>query len=314
MTLTHYDTREEWMVARRPLVTGSDAPIVLGLSPYTTPLALWSRKVGILDAPAENERTRLGHHLEGAILSMLAEDADVYVEPCRFALAVHGEHPELGYSPDGLVYADDDDDENGLALGPYPLGLAEVKSRMGFDASDDWADGVPPDVVAQAQHGMDVLDLPAAWVGVLLRGGEFRWEKLKRDPTWAAEKRPLLLEFARRVREEDPPDPTGSPEDRAAIVARYPVETAKKVVPLPPDAIDIAAQYRDAKDAEKRAKLAADEAANKLALLVGDAEEGLLPGDFGRVTFRTTTCPARVQEAYSFRAPRVWLKKEKVHG
>jgi len=191
------------------------------------------------------------------------------------------------------------------------IGLAEAKNRAGFGAAVEWSDSIPADVNAQVQLGMEVCDLPAAWVGVLLSGGEFRWARVERDREWFDANKARLLDFARRVREEDPPEPTGEDVDRKAIVARFPEEDEGKVLPLPSEAIDLALQYRDAQDAAKRAKLAADECANKLAVMLGDAETGLLPGDFGKVTFKTTKCPARVQEAYSFRAPRVWLKKEK---
>jgi len=309
MNLTHYDSESDWKAARRGLVTGSKAPVILGLSPYTTPLALWSRDVGIIEDEPQTPRQKLGHHLESAILGMLAEEADVYVEPCRWTLATHKDHPELGYSMDGFVFDKVDQD---IAPGyGMPLGLSEAKNRASFHAAAEWDGQVPADVVAQVQLGMEVCDLPAAWVGVLLQGGEFRWARIPRDREWFDMHKMRLLDYARRVREEDPPPPTGHEEDRRAVVARFPVEDAGKVVPLPPEAIDLAAQYRDAKDAEKRAKTAADECANKLAVMVGDAEVGLLPGDFGKVTFATTNCAERVQKAYSFRAPRVWLKKEK---
>lgn len=315
MNLTHFDTEAEWKSARRKLVTGSKAPVILGLSPYTTPLALWSRDVGIVEDEPQTARQRIGHHLEGAILGMLADEADVYVEPCRYTLAIHPVYPDLAYSPDGFVYPCPSDSERMTFAETEALcGIAEAKNRAGFMAAEAWQDSIPADVNAQVQLGMEVCDLPAAWVGVLLAGGEFRWAKVERDREWFDMHRERLLDYARRVRDEDPPEPTGHEDDRKAIVARFPVEEEGKVVPLPADAIDLALQYRDAQDAAKRAKLAADECVNKLALMLGDAETGLLPGDFGKVTFKTTNCPARVQKAYSFRAPRVWLKKEKTNG
>ncbi len=303
--MTRFGLRDSWLAARRHTIGGSDAPVILGLSPYRTPLSLWSQKVGIVPAAeGEDIRMRIGQHVEGAILALLAEESGTNVVPEHLCVVRHADFPELTYSPDGFVRDEDDG---------TPLGIAEAKNRAGFDAADDWTGEIPRDVYAQVQHGLDVTGLPTAWVGVLLSGREFRWAKVERDALWIEDHRPLLLDFARRVREEDPPPPTGHESDREAIVARWPTEDPEKVVALPSEAIDLAAQYRDAKDAEKRAKLAADECANKLAVLLGDAELGILPGNFGKVTFKATNCPARVQEAYSFRTPRVWLtsKKEK---
>lgn len=314
MNLTHFDTEADWKLARRKLVTGSKAPVILGLSPYTTPLALWSRDVGIIADEPQTARQRIGHHLETAILGMLADEAKVYIAPCRWALAVHKDFPDLAYSPDGLVFKQSEEFDAPADIFDDPafaLGLAEAKNRAGFGAAEAWSEAIPADVNAQVQLGMEVCDLLAAWVGVLLAGGEFRWCKVERDREWFDMNRERLLDYARRVREEDPPEPTGHEEDRKAIVARFPIEEEGKVMPLPSEAIDLALQYRDAIDASNRAKLAAAECSNKLALMLGDAETGLLPGDFGRVTFTTVNCKARVQEAYSYRAPRVFLKKGK---
>lgn len=313
MLIQRFPSRAAWLASRMPTVGGSDAPVILGLSPYTTPLALWSRKVGIIPPDPETPRMRLGSKLEGAILDMLADEAGVYIEHERNATVTHPLYPELTYSPDGFVMPISEGMDEPTVLAE-PLELAEAKNRAGFGAAAEWTEEIPRDVYAQVQHGMDVCDLPSCIIGVLLSGGEFRWARVKRDIDWIEANRPKLLDFARRVREEDPPEPTGHEEDRKAIVARFPVEDAGKVVPLPGEAIDLAMQYRDAQDAAKRAKLAADECANKLALMLGDAETGIPPSDFGKITFKTTNCPARVQEAYSFRSPRVWLKKEKAHG
>ena len=295
MTLIHYATESTWKAARRGLVTGSKCPVILGLSPYQTPLGLWSLEVGIVPEEPQTPRMKLGHHLESALLGMLAEDAGIYVEPKRWALATRG---DLAYSPDGLVY------ERHEMTAAWAL--AEVKARSGFGAADAWAEGVPADVNAQVQLGMDVLDVPIAYVGVLLAGAEFRWAKVERDRAWMDEHRPALLDFARRVREQDPPPPTGSEKDKAALEARYPRESGE-VVALPPDFIDLASELQEIAATRKRIETRENEIKNLVRAQLGDAVEGVLPGNLGGWKWATVSRETYVVKAAEYRQLR-WFK------
>jgi putative phage-type endonuclease len=59
----------EWLEFRKKCIGASDAPIIMGNSPYKTPLKLWREKVG-LDLPQEeNFRMRRGKELEPIALA-----------------------------------------------------------------------------------------------------------------------------------------------------------------------------------------------------------------------------------------------------
>ena len=64
-TIKRPATREDWLAARRPYIGGSEVAIVLGLSPWKTPVDLWLEKTGRRtpdDTPSE--AMRLGNELE----------------------------------------------------------------------------------------------------------------------------------------------------------------------------------------------------------------------------------------------------------
>jgi predicted phage-related endonuclease len=58
-----YDTREEWLKARKSYIGGSDAAAVLGMNPWMSNTELWEIKTGrrkktFLD---DNEFVKYGH-------------------------------------------------------------------------------------------------------------------------------------------------------------------------------------------------------------------------------------------------------------
>ena len=58
-------TREEWLAARKPYIGGSEVAIVLGLSPWKTPVDLWLEKTGHREPDdTPSEAMRLGNELE----------------------------------------------------------------------------------------------------------------------------------------------------------------------------------------------------------------------------------------------------------
>jgi putative phage-type endonuclease len=66
-------TREDWLALRKTVVGASEIAAVLGASPYTTPLELWSHKTGRLET-AETAAMRRGSRLEKVALDILAEE------------------------------------------------------------------------------------------------------------------------------------------------------------------------------------------------------------------------------------------------
>lgn len=268
MTMRTFSTREEWLAARRETIGGSDAPVILGLSRWKTPLGLYAEKRGLIPRDDPTEAQRIGHRIENLILDLMDEEIGA-----DGSLSVHGEHlvidahateSGLTYSPDGFVRQDDD--------GPI-VALAEAKNR-GEWSSSEWDEGVPPDVFAQVQHGMEVCDLPAAYVGALLGGNRFRWAKVERDRAWYAAAKPTLMDFLRRVRDGDPPAPVAG--DKGTLGALYPTPQDGKTVALPPDFLDVAWRLDEIDAGIKFAEEEREALQNRVRAAIGEAERGVL--------------------------------------
>ena len=66
----------EWLEARRQGITASEIAIVMGLSPYSSPYALYHQKLGQLPGVEETDAMQLGKHMESFV-------ADRFAESCR---------------------------------------------------------------------------------------------------------------------------------------------------------------------------------------------------------------------------------------
>ena len=280
---TPYPDRASWLKARRRGIGGSDVPAILGISPWGTPLKVWTEKVGLAAETEDSYTLRRGSHMEGllagelerAIELTVADDsviASVDWEPGLRRIAQHGEFPWLLYSPDTFVSVRD------VKTRAETRALGEFKSHP--RGASEWTHDVPAHVRAQVQHGLDVCDLRTAYVGVDL-GTEFRWARIDRDDAWIAETRPKLAEFWLLVEHETPPVPTGDEGDKAALAAMYPREAGEKVIALPDDLLE-AAQRLDELAASRRA-IEAEESAiqNRARAALADAGRGVLPDGSG---------------------------------
>lgn len=301
MSYVAYSTREAWLEARRSGIGGSDVPAILGLSPYATPRSVWLSKVGLDEERESTYSQRRGAHMEAFIAKELEGEAGVSVTDVfgaeDYVIARHPVHPILAYSPDAFLL-----DPSGVHV------LGEWKSNL--RGGKAWDDEVPPHVAAQAQHGMFVLDFPAAYVAVDL-GHDFRWARVERDPAYEAETVPRLLAWwDAYVETEEPPPLSGHEIERDVLARQYPAEAEGMVVGLPTDALDWHERIVAIREEKKR--LDAEESALKAQMqdCIQDAEYGLLPGGMGAYSWRTVAKKPYVVTPKPYRELR-WVKKVK---
>jgi len=58
--------RADWLQARKSLITATDVPAILGVSPYRTPLQVWFEKVSDEQQP-DSEILEIGRDIEPVI-------------------------------------------------------------------------------------------------------------------------------------------------------------------------------------------------------------------------------------------------------
>lgn len=97
-------TREEWLKWRKEGIGSSDAPVIMGVSPWKTPLQLWEEKTGKSESDEKNWATDRGNELEA---SARAHYELAHGIECPPKLFIHKEHPFLRASLDGYNSQDE---------------------------------------------------------------------------------------------------------------------------------------------------------------------------------------------------------------
>lgn len=298
MKMVTFPDRAEWLAYRRRGIGGSDVPAILGLSNYSTPLKVWTDKVGLSEPTPDSYTFRRGHHMERLLWRELeAEVPDIEVVAHAHAIVL-GPEPWMLYSPDAFVSKRG---VNGW------IALGEAKSFL--RGEKETREGVPDRVMAQVQYGMIVTGLPACYVTFDL-GHEFRWAKVERDPAWADTHLPKLREFWRRVEAQEAPPPTS--EDADTLAAMYPRPQDGKTIALDGSFLDL--RWELDKIAAQRKELEARESEikNQVRAAMGDAERAVLVDGSGwswTGSERPVMVPHESKKSYS-RTLRAFGKKE----
>lgn len=145
----HTQGSPEWHAWRRLGIGGSDAPAIMGASPYTTRQALLDEKLG-LTRREENFAMARGHRLEPQARGIYCIKKGCTADP---VCVIHETHDWIKASLDGLVYG---------ALN-QPSHIIQIKA-YGWQKHDYAINGILPDEAwPQIQHelmasGLSVCD------------------------------------------------------------------------------------------------------------------------------------------------------------
>lgn len=163
---TVYPNREQWLLARREGIGGSDAPILLGQDRERGAADLWLDKVDGREPRPSTERMKWGIRQEPGIRAGYAEDSgrEVIAPESPYTIIRRQAIPWLTYSPDGTQYSDDFE-------GP---GVLQIKN-IGLDQRKKWEDGPPEKYLVQLQHEMMVSGWGWGTLVALFGGNECAW-------------------------------------------------------------------------------------------------------------------------------------------
>lgn len=315
-----FATKKEWADAHHGIVTASLAAEALGLLEEGERSPLHAYHVVRGEAPPVEETApmRMGARMEDDLAEEyeLETGRQVYLPVPRpdspaalgagMFLLVSRRFPWLGATPDRLFTLPDPD--GGRRLGPR-LGVLEMKVAAGPAATAAWKAEIPiaPRVQAAVQREVSLVSLASAagWVG----GLELAWGDLPpRDEPLEREFVALMLggleDFARRCREERPPDAGAG--DVALVRKLLGPARGRRRIKLARPFDDLGDEWRLAQQKHEKAKAALAEAESEKArvearvrVALGEADEGLLPS--GRVFWRAQ----RTVEEKKVRAPYV---------
>lgn len=160
--------RAAFLAERSRGIGGSDAPVILGLSKFSTPLQLWLSKTGRAEETPDNPVLRRGRKLEAVVASEYEEETGRTVRPGTFA--VHPEIPWMLGHADRLIVSAHREDP----------GVLEAKAANVFKIRE-WDEEAPLPAQVQLQHYLAVTGLQWGSVAGLLGGIEFKYQDLERN-------------------------------------------------------------------------------------------------------------------------------------
>lgn len=203
------EDREAWLAQRRLGIGSSDVAPILGMSHFSSAYSTWVDKVEGLPED-DNDAMKWGRKLEAVVADEFAERHPEYVVVKPTEMYAHAEHAFMQANPDRLLHI--------ASLSEFPdalpYALLEIKTS---NYTDDWIEGPPDYVLLQVQHQLAVMDLPKAYIALLMFGREYREWEVERDEATIGLLVEHEAEFWRRVVEKDPPPPDGSEASTDAV-------------------------------------------------------------------------------------------------
>lgn len=137
-------------------VGGSDAAIIMGESPWRTPLRLYNEKFGLLKEKNSFDKEMMflaGHLFEAPIRDMFAKKKGLRTEPCTLQVS-NSDYPHLVANIDGLVWEGNE------------MGIYEGKTTSPFSDTREYfcKEEVPIYYYIQVQFYLEVWNLNFAYI------------------------------------------------------------------------------------------------------------------------------------------------------
>lgn len=251
----------EWLAARREGVTASEIAVLLGISPYSSPYALYHQKRGTIAGQADSAAMERGRVLEPYIRQKWQEShADAAVLGDGRQLWRHGSREWQMATPDGVVHDLLRDCDGAPELGA-PFAVLECKVDGG---SDEWgeegSDEIPVHYRAQVLWQMDVMGVDTAYVACLrVRDWRIREYAVRLDDVARADLELMRAEaqvFLARVKHGHEPDVDYRPATIDVLKTLHPLGDGEETAAIGPQLADrYEAASRNCKYWEQRRRL-----------------------------------------------------------
>ena len=235
-------TREEWLEYRRTGLGGSDAAVVMGLTPYRSKIELWADKTGRMPETEDNEAMRTGRDLEQYVAERFCEAAGKKVRRRNYIFQ-HDEYDFITANVDREIIGEN-------------AGL-ECKTTSAFAKADFDSGEIPLYYYCQCCHYMNVMGYDRMYLAVLIGGQRFRWFTIERNDSECAALLTSELAFWNDcIKPDIRPEPDGSESAERTLKALYPdwQDNAIAMFEQNDEAAELAAVMAQKKELETREK------------------------------------------------------------
>jgi putative phage-type endonuclease len=155
-------------IDRTKSIGGSDAPGVLGLSRWSSPLKVWAEKTGqVVPGELDNEAIHLGRELEDYVARRFTRLTGKQVRRVNQQL-VHPDHPFITGHIDRRVVGED--------------ALLECKTASAFKAKEWEGEDIPQEYIIQVMHYLAITGMKYAYIAVLIGNHDYQWKRIDADP------------------------------------------------------------------------------------------------------------------------------------
>lgn len=260
---------------RRNHIGASQAPAIIGVSPFARPIEVFEEFLGLREPTEENEATELGHALEHGVAVVAARRLGLG-EIVKGETLEHPRMPWLVATPDYLPGIEV------KTVGMVSYQNAEARERWGEDGDPE---GAPTHVTAQAQTQMLVMracdiEIDTMHVAALIANRGVCVYPVAYDDEIARMIVSQLAKFWQRVQDREPPPVDASDAFAEYIKRRYPSSLPEKWQEGP--LVDeLAETLRRTEAAFDQAEAAYKLARNQAQMAIGDAEG--LRGPWGKI-------------------------------
>lgn len=275
--LTATENREEWLEARRKVITATEVSAILGLHPYETARTVYLKKTGQMPETEQTEAMYLGTKLEPLIAEMHAErhglDFARDMEQTGFMIAK--DNPRHGATPDYIIKPTDTLLECKWA-GPNTM------RNFGQDGTDD----VPQHYLLQVQWQLHCSGKAKAVLTVLTAYGKVKTFAIERDDE-------IIRRMAFRANlfigeyldAEMPPPLSGREPDTDLLKTMYPQDDGR-VIAAPYDMEETIALLATKVTEYKELETEVDGYKNKIKEFMGESTR--MESDWGRFSWKTS--------------------------
>lgn len=268
--------RDEWLLQREKGIGASEAATVLGLSKWSSPFQLWSRKVGLTESTVEEtENMYWGRRLESIIADEYMHRTGNKIEDLgEFTICQHPKYPFMLATLDRLFC-----DADSLQYGDL-----ECKATSSFNR-EEWENEPPIYYQVQVQHQLAVTGLQKAVIAVLIGGNRFDWVEVPRNDAFIEMLIQKETEFWQMVESETAPDVDGDEATTEALKEMYPDDDGATVA-LPPEALAWDNRLIEIKESIKGLQAEKSAIENKLRQAIGTNSFGII-SDGTKYSYKT---------------------------
>jgi len=279
------EQRIKFLADRADGIGASDAPAVMGVSPWKSPLGLYAEKTGAVERSLEEkEFQEWGHRLEDPI-SRKFQDNHPELEVVHLTDPETGESPTVRHPDNPRVFSHPDRLLRVLETGQ--MGLLQIKTTNVFNR-DAWETGTPTDIRVQVQHELMTAgpDLGAdfGYVAVLIGGQQYK--EFQEEPHAALHAAMMARhgEFLAALDSRTPPDAMAHRAEMDTLKALFPdgdgtaVDLTDHHLALTERFLELAAAAKDIKNQRDGIKA-------EIAQFLGNDSYGILPGAAGKWTW-----------------------------